>query len=86
MVEDALACLRLGRDFGQPDGRLGRLDLAEERADAAELVMPPVLEQARRLGRDLPLALGQFAPLVYVLRTSLMIEVGSYCCLAVDSP
>ena len=43
------------RDLGQPDGRLDRLDLAEERADAAELVMPPVLEQARRLRRDLPL-------------------------------
>ena len=42
----------LGRDLGQPDGRLDRLDLAEERADAAELVVPPVLQQARRLRRD----------------------------------
>ena len=48
--------LDLRRDLGQPDRRFDRLDLAEERADAAELVMPPVLEQARRLRRDLPLA------------------------------
>ena len=31
-----LPCLRVRRDLGQPDGRLDRLDLAEERADAAE--------------------------------------------------
>ena len=41
-------------DFGQPDRRLDRLDLAEERPDALKLVVPPVLEQARGLGRDLP--------------------------------
>ena len=63
-----LPALRLRRDLGQPDGRLDRLDLAEERADAAELVMPPVLEQARRLRRDLPLVgIRQCPPLVHVL-------------------
>ena len=67
MVEDALACLRLGSDLRQPDGRLGRFHLAEERAHVAELVMPPVLQQSSRLGCDLPLVLGQFAPLVHVL-------------------
>ena len=43
-----------GRDLGQPDGGFDRLDLAEERADAAELVMPPVLQQASRFRRYLP--------------------------------
>ena len=51
-----LPVLRLRGDLGQPDGRFDRLDLAEERADAAELVMPPVLEQPCRFGRDLPVA------------------------------
>ena len=61
--------LRLRRDLGQPDGGLDRLDLAEERADAAELVMPPVLKQAGRLRRDLPLVgVGQGAPGVDVAR------------------
>ena len=50
-----LACLAdLRRNLGQPDGGLDRLDLAEERADAAELVMAPVLQQARGLRRDPP--------------------------------
>ena len=31
-----------------------RFDLTEERSDVAELVMPPVLEQALRLGGDPP--------------------------------
>ena len=42
----AFPVLKLGRDLGQPDGRLDGLDLAEKRADAAELVMSPVLEEA----------------------------------------
>ena len=58
-----LPALGLGRDLGEPDGRFHRLDLAEERADAAELVMPPVLEQPGGLRRDLPLTgIGQAAP------------------------
>ena len=32
------------------------------------------------------LGFGQAAPLVDLLRTSLMIEVGSYCCFSVESP
>ncbi len=53
-----------------------------------ELVVPPVLEQARRLGRDLPLArVRQRPPGVDLLaRTSLMIGVGSYSCCSVESP
>ena len=57
MLENALAALAaLRRDLGQPDRGLDRLDLAEERADAAELVVPPMLEEARRFRRHLPLA------------------------------
>ena len=56
VFEDLLAALRLGRDLGQPDGRFHGFDLAEERADAGEFVMPPVLKQPRRFGRHLPLA------------------------------
>ena len=51
-----LPLLRLGRDLGQPDGRFHGFDLAEERADTAELVMPPVLKQPGRFGSNLPLA------------------------------
>ena len=68
VLEEALARLaELRRDLGQPDRRLDRLDLAEERADAAELVMAPVLEQPRRLGRDLPVVrVRELAPRVDV--------------------
>ena len=50
------------RDFGEPDRGLDGLDLAEERADVAELVMPPVLQQACRFRCDAPLLLGQGPP------------------------
>ena len=67
MVEQALAVLGLGRDLGQPDRGFHRLHLAEERADAAELVMAPVLKQAGRLRRDLPLiGIGQGPPCVHM--------------------
>ena len=62
-----LPVLRLRRDLGQPDRGFDRLDLAEERADAAELVMPPVLQEPRRFRRDLPLiGIGQRPPRVDV--------------------
>ena len=64
LLEQALARREMRRDLGQPDRGLDRFDLAEERADAAELVMPPVLEQSRRLRRHLPLAGRQVAPRV----------------------
>ena len=48
----ALAELR--RDLGQPDDRLDRFDLAEERANRFEAVVPPMLQQARGRRRDLP--------------------------------
>lgn len=63
MIEEPLGAGKLRRNFRQPDGGLDRFNLAEERPDAAETVMPPVLEQAGCLGRDLPLAgIGQFPP------------------------
>ena len=67
MVKQALPVLGLRRDLGQPDRGFHRLDLAEERADAAELVMAPVLKKPRGLRRDLPLVgIGQGSPGVHV--------------------
>ena len=67
MVEQALPVLGLGRDLGEPDRGFDRLDLAEERADAAELVMPPVLKEPGRFRRDLPLiGIGQAPPCVHM--------------------
>ena len=43
-------------------GTSSRFDLTEERADVAELVVPPVVEQPRGLGGDPPLGAGQPAP------------------------
>src|SRR5206468_1814551 len=54
----------MGRDFGEPDRRFDRLDLTEERPEAAELVMPPMLEEPCGLRRHLPLAGRQAAPRV----------------------
>jgi len=42
-------------DFGQLDRRLHCFDLAEEGANAAKRVMPPVLQEARSFGTYLPL-------------------------------
>ena len=55
----------LGRDFGQPDDRLHRLDLTEEGADIVESVVTPVMQQPGRLWRDPPLTeVGQRPPAV----------------------
>ena len=56
MLEQSLAGLRLRGDLDQPNGRFGRFHLAEERADAAKLVVSPMLKQARRFGSHLPMA------------------------------
>ena len=66
VVEEAAAVAAdLGGDLAQPDDRLDGFDLAEEGAQAAELIAPPVLEQAGRLGRDPPVAgVAQIAPAV----------------------
>ena len=50
-------------DLREPDSRLDRLDLAEERLEVIELMMAPMLEQPRRLRRHLPLVgVRQIAP------------------------
>lgn len=55
VLEDGLDVLsEIRRHFGQPDGGLRRLDLAEERPHTGKRVVSPVLKQARRLGRDVP--------------------------------
>ena len=55
-------------DLSEPDGGFHRLHLAEERPDVAELVLPPMLQQAGRFGRDLPLiGMRQAAPLIDLL-------------------
>ena len=64
VVEQPFARNQMRRDFGKPDRRFDRLDLTEERPDAAEFVMPPVLQESCRLRRHLPLAGRQIAPRV----------------------
>lgn len=55
-------------DLSEPDGGFHRLHLAEEGPDVAELVLPPMLQQAGRLRRDLPLiGMRQTAPLIDLL-------------------
>ena len=62
-----LPVLELGRDLGEPNRGFRRLDLTKERAEAAELVMAPVLEKAGGLRRDQPLVgIGQGTPGVHV--------------------
>ena len=57
MIEEALADPTYARrNFAEPYSGLHRFDLAEEGPNAAEAVVPPVLEQARRLRGHLPLA------------------------------
>ena len=56
IVEDPLPGGRAGRDFRQPDRRLGRFDLAEERPNAGKLVRPPMLQEPGGLWGDAPLA------------------------------
>ena len=64
--EDVFAALAdLRCHLREPDGGLRRFDLTEEGLDALELVVTPVLEQASRLGRHLPLTLRSLAPLVH---------------------
>src|SRR6516162_8206509 len=53
----------IGGHLGEPDRRFDCFDLAEEWAQIVELVMPPMLEQPRRLRSDLPLVrVRQVAP------------------------
>ena len=54
LEESPAGTLQLGGDLGKPDDGLDRFDLTEERSDVAESVVPPVLEQALRLGSHPP--------------------------------
>jgi len=57
----------LGRNLRKPDRGLDRLDLTEERAYAFEWVVTPMVEEAGRLGSDLPLVrVRQLSPVVDV--------------------
>ena len=60
-----------GGNLGQPDHGLHRFDLTEERADVAELVVPPVFQEPRGLRGDPPLGAGQLAPLVHAVAHAL---------------
>jgi len=56
------------RDLSQPYHRFRCLYLTEERASIAELVMPPMLEQAHRLWGNQPLGrIRQSPPLAHAL-------------------
>ena len=72
----------------QPDGRFYRFDLAKEWSDIVECVMPPMLKQTSCFRRNLPVVLDSvsFAMGPHDSRSSLMMEVGSYCCSSVESP
>jgi hypothetical protein len=65
--ENLTGFTHLRRDLGEPDDRLYRLHLAEERLDATERVVPPVLKETGRFGRNVPVAgVRTASPLVYV--------------------
>ena len=60
-------CAAPGCHLGEPDHRLGRLDLAEERARAAEVVIAPVPQQPLGDGTDTPVGrILQRPPLVHL--------------------
>ena len=68
MVEEVPTGSRVRRNFGEPNSGLHRFDLAEEGPNATKAVVPPVLEQARRLWGHLPLTrVRQVAPAVNLL-------------------
>ena len=68
VFEIFLTCLaQLRGHLGHPDGGFHRLDLAEERPNAAELMVTPVVKQAGRFLRDPPLRLGKFPPAIHLL-------------------
>ena len=68
MVEQSFAALEVRCDLGQPNRGFDGFHLTKEWADAAERVVPPVLEQARRFRADLPLGgVRQGPPHIHVL-------------------
>src|SRR5450432_118033 len=68
VLQEGLARLRFWRHLGQPDGCLNGFNLTEERPDAAELVVSPMLEKARGFGGYLPvIGIRPTSPLVYMM-------------------
>jgi len=68
MIDELFApASHTGGDFGQPNRGLSGFNLTEERSNATEFVMPPVLEQARGFRRYLPLTrILEIPPLVHL--------------------
>src|SRR5271157_5311630 len=67
MIKQALPVLGLGCDLGEPYCGFRRLHLTKERTDAAEFVMPPMLQEPSGFRRDPPLiGIGQATPRVHV--------------------
>ena len=66
VIEKTLAGLpHVGRYLGQPDCSFRRLNLAKERAEIAEAVVPPMVKEAGCLRGDLPVVgVGKGAPSV----------------------
>ena len=63
-----LPCLPNLRDFGQPNCGFHRFHLAEEGADATEIMVPPMLQQALRFRLNQPVAgVLQSAPLLHMI-------------------
>ena len=68
VFKESLAALRLRSDLGQPDGGFDGFDLAEERPDAGEFVVPPVLKQTGRFRGYLPVArIGPCPPSIHMV-------------------
>jgi hypothetical protein len=66
MIQHTFAPVRLRGNLREPDRRFCGFDLAEERADAAERVLTPMLQKAGGLRRDLPLTGAQLTPCVHI--------------------
>jgi hypothetical protein len=69
VLDEAFASLsHLWGDFGQPNRRLHSFNLAEERSEAAEFVVAPVLKESFRLGRHQPvIGVREFPPLIHLI-------------------
>ena len=69
MFQKSFSCLPYFRgDLCQVNDRFNGFNLAEEGANAVEMVMPPVLKKASRFRCDAPVVwVGEIAPLVYIL-------------------
>ena len=72
MFEESFASLACWGDLYKPDGGFNGLNLAKERADTAEPVVPPMLQQPGSLWRNVPVVgIWQRAPLIHLLPESI---------------